>query len=78
MFFNKLPTFLISVALSVTACDRHQSIPDNDFTAVVDGLQIKTYGDITNLESPILLVFLHGDGCVADCMKTMAAQDYYR
>jgi pimeloyl-ACP methyl ester carboxylesterase len=47
-------------------------MPDNDFTTVVDGLQIKTYGDITNLESSILLIFLHGDGCVADYMKTMA------
>ncbi len=69
---NKLPVFWILVALLVSACDSHQPTPGNDFTTVVDGLQIKTYGDITNLESPVLLVFLHGDGCVANYVKTMA------
>ena len=49
-----------------------QEVPEDDSISVVDGLQIQTFGDISDIEAPTLLIFLHGDGCVADYMKSLA------
>ena len=59
------------VSLFVASCN-DRSVPENDFTTVVEGLQIQTIGDVSNLDSPVVLVFLHGDGCIADYMTNMA------
>jgi len=69
---NKPRIFWILVSIVLASCSYRQQILKNDFTTVVEGLQIQTFGDVSSLDSPVVLVFLHSDACVADYMTTMA------
>lgn len=68
----KLHVFGMLASVLAIGCNDYQPIPKNDFNTVVEGLQIQTFGDISSLNSPVVLIFLHSDACVADYMTTMA------
>lgn len=69
---SKLHIYWLLVSIALSSCSYRQQTPKNDFTTVVEGLQIQTFGDVSSLDSPVVLVFLHSDACVADYMTTMA------
>lgn len=49
-----------------------QESRETDYTTVVEGLQIRTFGQPEEGSPPIVLIFLHGDSCQADYMTKYA------
>ena len=69
--FKSIMLYFVTL-LFLFSCSTTKQIPINNYTTVVDGLQIETYGNINKAKSPTILIFLHGDRCTANYTKDVA------